>query len=329
MKTKKLSYGMLFFVAFSLILPVMADSAYLRLQDKQYAVIEIEEKDFCQLWYEGLNISDGRLWLYVANKTDGENILDIKRLGLGENHTITIKGTEISVYFRNIVDATTVVFEVKPKDYDKEVSFTISKFPSERPIEVGSYLPAAAVLMVGMGLAAWCVVHGSTIGASATAEKQETSVWGLVLSIAGPIIMIFGFVFALMLIIPEKLGVLAFLAAETLVAAVVLVVTLLGKMRNLAIIFLGIAGTTTAIVLMSGGGGGVMIPAEAWGPLLGAVTMIGAAACAAMCIMAAVKAGSAAMMEKPELSIWSLLFVALGEGLAIYGLIVAILLVMG
>jgi len=32
------------------------------------------------------------------------------------------------------------------------------------------------------------------------------------------------------------------------------------------------------------------------------------------------------LTERPELSIWSLLFVALGEGLAIYGLIVAILL---
>jgi F0F1-type ATP synthase membrane subunit c/vacuolar-type H+-ATPase subunit K len=43
--------------------------------------------------------------------------------------------------------------------------------------------------------------------------------------------------------------------------------------------------------------------------------------------MTAVKAGSEMLIEKPELSIWSLLFVALGEGLAIYGLIVAILLI--
>ena len=46
----------------------------------------------------------------------------------------------------------------------------------------------------------------------------------------------------------------------------------------------------------------------------------------ALCIMVAAKAGAEMLVEKPELSIWSLLFVALGEGLAIYGLIVAILL---
>jgi len=82
-------------------------------------------------------------------------------------------------------------------------------------------------------------------------------------------------------------------------------------------------------VMMSGIGGGVgVIPESAWPLLLGTVTMLGAAACAAICIMVAVRSGSAAMVEKPELSIWSLLFVALGEGLAIYGLIVALLIVM-
>ena len=83
-------------------------------------------------------------------------------------------------------------------------------------------------------------------------------------------------------------------------------------------------------VMMTGIGGGVgVIPESAWPLLLGTVTMLGAAACAAVCIMVAVRSGSAAMVEKPELSIWSLLFVALGEGLAIYGLIVALLIVMG
>ena len=70
-----------------------------------------------------------------------------------------------------------------------------------------------------------------------------------------------------------------------------------------------------------------MIPESAWGLLMGALTMIGSAFAAALCIMTAVKAGSEMLIQKPELSIWSLLFVALGEGLAIYGLIVAILLI--
>jgi V/A-type H+-transporting ATPase subunit K len=82
----------------------------------------------------------------------------------------------------------------------------------------------------------------------------------------------------------------------------------------------------TIILLFGGGGEGSMIPESAWGVLTAAITMIGAAFASALCIMVAAKAGAEMLTERPELSIWSLLFVALGEGLAIYGLIVAILL---
>lgn len=81
-----------------------------------------------------------------------------------------------------------------------------------------------------------------------------------------------------------------------------------------------------SIVIMFGGGEGDMIPESAWPVLTAALTMIGAAFASALCIMVAAKAGAEMLTERPELSIWSLLFVALGEGLAIYGLIVAILL---
>jgi V/A-type H+-transporting ATPase subunit K len=80
-------------------------------------------------------------------------------------------------------------------------------------------------------------------------------------------------------------------------------------------------------ILIGGGGESGMIPESAWGLLMGALTMIGSGFAAALCIMTAVKSGSEMLMDKPELSIWALLFVALGEGLAIYGLIVAILLI--
>ena len=80
-------------------------------------------------------------------------------------------------------------------------------------------------------------------------------------------------------------------------------------------------------IIITGGEGGEMIPETAWPLLMGALTMIGAGFAAALCIVSAVKAGSEMLVQRPELSIWSLLFVALGEGLAIYGLIVAILLV--
>ncbi len=82
----------------------------------------------------------------------------------------------------------------------------------------------------------------------------------------------------------------------------------------------------TIILIFRGGGEGSMIPESAWGVLTAAMTMIGAAFASALCIMVAAKAGAEMLTERPELSIWSLLFVALGEGLAIYGLIVAILL---
>ncbi len=72
-----------------------------------------------------------------------------------------------------------------------------------------------------------------------------------------------------------------------------------------------------------------MIPESAWPLLTSAFTMIGAAFASALCIMVAAKAGADMLIERPELSIWSLLFIALGEGLAIYGLIIAILLSSG
>lgn len=89
--------------------------------------------------------------------------------------------------------------------------------------------------------------------------------------------------------------------------------------------FLMVLDLLFVILLVLGGEGG-MIPESAWPLLTGSITMIGAGFAAALCIMVAAKAGAEMLTEKPELSIWALLFVALGEGLAIYGLIVAILL---
>jgi F0F1-type ATP synthase membrane subunit c/vacuolar-type H+-ATPase subunit K len=82
-------------------------------------------------------------------------------------------------------------------------------------------------------------------------------------------------------------------------------------------------------ILIFGGGESEMIPESAWPFLTGALTMIGAGFAAALCIMVAVKSGAEMVTEKPELTIWSLLYVALGEGLAIYGLIITILMVGG
>jgi len=208
-------------------------------------------------------------------------------------------------------------------------------------IELGAVIPASILMMVGIIAAAWCVIRGSTIGASAMVEKPETSIWGLILNTTGILILIYGFITALMVMMPQMPPVLTLLAVELLVATMALIVWVAKGMRtNTSIeqIFprvthwaagCGIAVIISLIIwnLFKGGGVGT-IPESAWPLLLGAVTMLGAAFAAALCIMVAVRSGSAAMVEKPELSIWSLLFVALGEGLAIYGLIVALLIVM-
>jgi V/A-type H+-transporting ATPase subunit K len=91
-------------------------------------------------------------------------------------------------------------------------------------------------------------------------------------------------------------------------------------------VFMIVLSVLFTIVIIAGGDTQV-IPDSAWPLLTGALTMIGAGFAAALCIMVAAKSGSEMLTEKPELSIWALLFIALGEGLAIYGLIVTILMV--
>ena len=102
--------------------------------------------------------------------------------------------------------------------------------------------------------------------------------------------------------------------------------TVWGASLNAFGAFMLVLSVFFSIVVIIGGGEG-MIPEAAWPFLTGALTMIGAGFAAALCIMVAAKAGSEMLTQRPELSIWSLLFVALGEGLAIYGLIVTILMV--
>ncbi len=188
--------------------------------------------------------------------------------------------------------------------------------------------------------AAWCLTHGSTISASTAVEKGRASVWGASLSLFGALLIFYGFLAGLVLLTGQISSTVT-LAMGLISLLGIVLMTLVAKgggdekSIKSTIDRMGSWGVVTAIVmgfcllfiLISGGGESEVIPAEAWGPLLGALTMIGSVFGAAICIMTAVKAGSEMLIQKPELSIWSLLFVALGEGLAIYGLIVAILLI--
>ena len=165
-------------------------------------------------------------------------------------------------------------------------------------------------------------------------EKGKTSPWGVSLNLLGGWILVYGFFTALTLILEMTI-------ATTIFTSLLLIVGLglstsiarsrgdeksLKAMLERASSWGAIISLIIISLIMTLGGGGVVIPESAWPLLMGALTMIGAAFAAAISIIAAVKAGSEMLREKPELSIWSLLFVALGEGLAIYGLIVAILL---
>ncbi len=203
-------------------------------------------------------------------------------------------------------------------------------------------LPGAIIIAASVIAATWCLTQGSTISASASVEKGGTSVWGVSLNLLGVLILVYGFVGSIMTFSGVS-PLFMMLGGILLVLGFVLVMSVTrtrGEERSISSALEGLSswGTVTAIVIVitvfliiiSGGGEGEsMIPESAWPLMMGALTMIGAGFAAALCIVSAVKAGSEMLQQRPELSIWSLLFVALGEGLAIYGLIVAILIVMG
>ena len=61
---------------------------------------------------------------------------------------------------------------------------------------------------------------------------------------------------------------------------------------------------------------------------LGAALAVGLACVGSgIAIYGATTGGSALMAERPEMSVWVLLFAGLGEGLAIYGFVIAILII--
>ncbi len=187
--------------------------------------------------------------------------------------------------------------------------------------------------------AAWCLIQGSIISASTAVEKSRSSVWGTALNLFGALLICYGFLTGLMFLTEQASSTLLLLLGFLSMLGLMLMVTAARSRGDEESIkstldSMNIWGILTAAVIvigigfiLSGGGEGGMIPDAAWPLLMGALTMIGSGFCAALCIMTAVKAGAEMLTEKPELSIWSLLFVALGEGLAIYGLIVAILLI--
>ena len=105
---------------------------------------------------------------------------------------------------------------------------------------------------------------------------------------------------------------------------------LLGRKRNLVILAVIIAMPLT-VPLVSAQVNNVQ-PAQAATTdkglqFIGAALAIGLSGIGAgIAIYGATSAGAAAIVEKPELTTWILIFAALGEGLAIYGLVISILI---
>lgn len=206
-------------------------------------------------------------------------------------------------------------------------------------MKIADFIPAAVTIAASIIAATWCMSQGSTINASTTAEKGRSSVWGTALNYFGALLIFYGFLSGLMLLTePASATVMLFMGLISMLGLVLVVTagrsrgdeegikSTLGTMNTWGIITAFII-VSSLIFILPDGGEGMIVPESAWPLLMGALTMVGSGLAAAMCIMTAVKSGSEMLIHNPELSIWSLLFVALGEGLAIYGLIVAILLI--
>ena len=206
-------------------------------------------------------------------------------------------------------------------------------------MKIDNFMPAAITIAASIIAAAWCLTQGSTISASTAVEKGRASVWGTALNFFGALLIFYGFLTGLMLLTEQASStVMLFLGLMSMLGLILIVTaskshgdeksikSTLGAMNSWGVITALII-VASLIFILSSGGEGVLIPESAWPLLMGALTMVGSGFAAALCIMTAVKAGAEMLIQKPELSIWSLLFVALGEGLAIYGLIVAILLI--
>jgi len=206
-------------------------------------------------------------------------------------------------------------------------------------LKIDNFIPAAITIAASIIGAAWCLTQGSTISASTAVEKGRASVWGTALNFFGALLIFYGFLTGLMLLTEQaSSAVMLFLGLMSMLGLILVVTAAKSRGDEESIEStlgtMNIWGILTAVIIvlgigsiLSSGGEGVMIPESAWPLLMGALTMVGSGFCAALCIMTAVKAGAEMLTQNAELSIWSLLFVALGEGLAIYGLIVAILLI--
>ncbi len=223
---------------------------------------------------------------------------------------------------------------------------SIASSSSQSPIAAAGAAVALAIAAIGAG---WLFSRGMGIVAAAAIERPEDSIIGMLMVGLGAVVIGLGVIAALLALVPG-LALLSYVLAIALALMVLGLASratqqligrespvqrevshirdMVGTILIVIAIFAGLAVLgEMAIPLMAG----IMMQALEipWALLFGALTMVGSAFAAAIAIIAAVTSGSRLIAERPEAAIWALLFVALGEGIAIYGLIVAILMVVG
>lgn len=99
---------------------------------------------------------------------------------------------------------------------------------------------------------------------------------------------------------------------------------------NLAIALIVIGGFVSFVYAAEPGTEDAAQAADTGLKYLGAgLAVAGSTIGAGVALYGATSAGSAALVERPELSVWVLILAGLGEGVAIYGLIIAILILGG
>jgi len=179
---------------------VTADSYLLQLQSDETALIKLNEHAYCYIWFKGINVSKGELWLCVGDKEDVNKLIAITKMYTGKEYSIALEETEVIVKLQSIIDENTVFFEIRTDLKDEKIEVLIEKVGTGMAM---SFIPTSILMGASFIAAAWCLIQGMTIGASTMAEKGEPSIWSTALNISGLLILFLGLFSGLTALIPD------------------------------------------------------------------------------------------------------------------------------
>ncbi|MCD6263643.1 hypothetical protein J7L60_04465 [Candidatus Bathyarchaeota archaeon] len=205
---------------------VTADSYLLQLQSDETALIKLNEHAYCYIWFKGINVSKGELWLCVGDKENINKLIAITKMDTGKEYSIALEETEVIVKLQSIIDENTVFFEIRTDLKDEKIEVLIEK------VDTGitaSFIPTSIIMGASFIAAAWCLVQGMTIGASTMAEKGESSIWGTALSISGLLILFLGLFSGLTALMRDILPLFFVISA----LSVILVMVILGVVLSI------------------------------------------------------------------------------------------------